>query len=299
VNTLRYSRVSPNENPPPNRVLPRLAALATAPFYGSRLVFPRHFDSALERLATEPESQGVSPEHALWYFGAALHLDIDPLSLTHRISDWVRDRRGMHWVGVSFLDAADWTDALSRVEESPVHREMLEIVAAGRDFRDTEAYRRMLKAIELGRPSKRNNIRLATVEQVDAYFGYCRDLIKSMKKRGVVRHRVSWAFHRLRVKHRDARHPLHDSAERDIGVAITADGRIIRHLGGKHRTAIAQALKLPTMPVEIHMVHTDWIAKQVAASGLPPHRALAEGIRRFRSPGARQGGQIDGNPAAG
>ena len=61
---------------------------------------------------------------------------------------------------------------------------------------------------------------------------------------------------------------MHDSTERDIGVAITETGELIRHLGGKHRTAIAQALNLPTMPVEIRMVHTGWLAKQMERTGL-------------------------------
>lgn len=283
---LRYEPAPPAAKTRRSDAFTRILATATAPVLGSRRIFPRRFDRVFESLLTDPEAADVIPEHAAWYYGEVLHLDVDPAKLERRISDWVRDSRGVHWVGATFLDAADWSAAISPLGWSPVHREMHEIVAAGTDYRDTRAYGNLLKAIELGRPSKRNNIRLASVEAVEAYIRYCRGLIKSMRKRGAVRHKVSGAFHGIRVRHWEARSPVHDSTERDIGVAIGENGELIRHLGGKHRTAIAQALKLPTIPVEVRMVHTGWLAREVERSGLPPHQALAEGVQRLVANGS-------------
>ena len=267
------------ESPRRRDAIERILAKATAPLLGSRRIFPRRFDHSFDLLQASPDATNFIPEHAAWYYGEALHLDLDPKKLERRLSDWVRDHRGIRWTGASFLDAADWSAAISPITTSPIHREMHEIVAAGKDVRDTRAYSNLLLAIKNGRPSKRNNIRLATVEAVDAYFRYCRGLIKSMRQRGAVRHTVSGPFHSLRLKYWNARSPVHDSTERDIGVAITESGVLIRHLGGKHRTAIAQALSLPALPVEIRMVHTGWLAKQVERTGLPPHQALVEGIK--------------------
>jgi hypothetical protein len=276
---IRYEPVSPNEGSRRSDAVQRILAMATAPVLGSPRFFPRRFDHSFELLQASPDSADVVPEHAAWYYDDILHLELSPAKLKLRISDWVRDHRGVRWTGTSFLDAADWSAAITPIAMSPIHREMHEIVAAGKDVRDSRAYSNLMTAIEVGRPSKRNNIRLATVEAVEAYLKYCRGLIKSMRKRGVVRHRESGPFHGLRIKHWNARSPLHDSSERDIGVAITESGELIRHLGGKHRTAIAQALNLPALPVEIRMVHTGWLAKQVERTGLPPHQALVEGIR--------------------
>jgi hypothetical protein len=276
----RYEPEYSRENPMRVAVVERLTALATAPFFGSKQVFPRRFDRAFEKLISDPAAAKVIPEHAIWYYGPALHLDIDPLTLRRRISDWVRGPCGPRWTGAAFLDSADWSRAISPLVMSPVHREMMEIVRSGQDPRDTKAYRNLMRAITLGRPSRRNNVTLASVDEIDAYLRYCRDLIKSVRKRGVVRHSVSGPFHRLRLKHRDARTVVHDSSERDIGVAITETGELIRHLGGKHRTAIAQALKLPTIPVEVRMVHTGWLLKQMERTGLPPHLALTRGIKQ-------------------
>jgi hypothetical protein len=286
----RYRPVSPREHPAAPGTLPRLRALAAAPVLGSRLLFPPRFDDAARRLMEDAGAAEVAPDSAAWFFGSALHLEIDPARLRRRISDWVRDHRGPRWVGASFLDAAEWSAALQPISDSPVHREMRELVAAGADFRDTRGYRHLLYGIEVGRPARRNGLRLATADDVDAYFRYCRDLIKSMRKRGAVRHRVSGAFHRLRLKHRDVRPPKVDSAERDIGVAIGADGEIIRHLGGKHRTAIAQALGLPTLPVEIRMVHVNWLARQMHETGLAPHLALQQGLAALAGEQAAENG---------
>lgn len=280
-----YEAVTGQESPGRSDAVQRLLATATAPLLGSRRVFPRRFDHAYERLIENPESIDVIPEYAIRYFGEALHLEIDPAKLEHRISDWVRDHRGLRWVGTSFLDAADWSAAISTIDRSPVHREMHEIVAAGADFRDTRAYKNLMGAIRLGRPSKRNNIRLATTEAVEAYLRYCRGLIKSMRKRGAMRRAASGAFHGIRVRHWDARSPVYDSSERDVGVAVSESGEIIRHLGGKHRTAIAQALGLKTLPVEVRMVHTGWLRRQIEQTGLPPHRALVEGLRALGANG--------------
>jgi hypothetical protein len=275
--------------PAPRGVTPRvsswsrLRAVAEAPFMGSRNVFPRRFGRAVGVLLHDPEALDVSPEHAAWYFGLLLHLEVDPARLVHRISDYVLAPRGAKWMGTSFLDAADWSAVLSPIDQSPIHRETLELVAAGADYRDTQAYRNLVYAIEVGRPSVRNGLRITTSDEIEAYFRYCRDLIKSARKRGVVRHRESGAFHRLRVKHRDARSPAFDSSERDIGVAISADGELIRHLGGKHRTAIAQALRLRSLPVEIRLVHVRWIAEQMKRTGLPAHLALMHGVSALRA----------------
>ena len=277
----RYEPEYSREDPMRVAVVERLTALATAPLFGSKRIFPRRFDRSFEKLLKDPASAKVIPEHAIWYYGPALHLDVDPLKLEHRLSDWVRGPHGAHWTGDSFLDSADWSAAISPVKKSPIHREMLEIAAKGGDPRDTKAYRTLMRAIRRGRPSRRNNVTLASVEAVEAYLRYCRDLIKSVRKRGVMRHSEAGPFHRLRLKHRDARPVVHDSTERDIGVAITETGEIIRHLGGKHRTAIAQALKLPSIPVEVRMVHTSWLLRQMERTALPPHLALAEGIKQL------------------
>ena len=283
VDAPRYEAAAREHHPERNAAIERMWAIATAPILGSSLMFPRRFDRAAEKLLHEPGGDAVVPEHAIRYFGQILHLDIDPFRLETRIADYISTDRGARWMGASFLDAADWSAAITPIGKSPIHREMQALVAAGKDVHDSAAYKTLVYAIEVGKPAKRNGVRLSTVDEVEAYLHYCRDLIKSMRKRGAVRHREAGAFHRLRVKHRDVRSPVFDSTERDIGVAINESGRLIRHLGGKHRTAIAQALGLKRIPVEVRLVHVRWLAQEMRRTGLPAHRALVEGIRSLAS----------------
>ena len=277
----RYSRVSPREHPRrPDSYARRLSGVVT-PLFGSRLVFPRIFDRAVERLLDGDDDVLVLPEHARWYFGRALSFDVDPARLSRRISDFVRERGGPHWVGTSFLDGADWSGALLSLARSPVHREMSELVAADLEFKETQSYRNMLAGAHAARPVRRNGVTLAGRAEIDAYFRYCVELIRSMRKHGVVPRRDFGNFGRRWLKHRDARPADREGAERDIGIAINADGELIRHLGGKHRTAIAQTLRLPTVPVEVRLVHVGWIAAEMSRAGLPAHYALVQGLARL------------------
>ena len=192
----RYEAAAREHHPERNAAIERMWAIATAPILGSSLVFPRRFDRAVDKLLHGSGGDAVVPEHAIRYFGQVLHLDIDPFRLEARIADYISVDGGARWMGTSFLDAADWSEVITPIGKSPIHREMHALVAAGNDFRDSRAYKALVNAIALGKPSKRNGIRLSTVEEVEAYLRYCRDLIKSMRKRGVVRHREVGGFHR-------------------------------------------------------------------------------------------------------
>jgi hypothetical protein len=277
----RYEKVGPSEQPHKTHAYGRLAAHIAAPVLGSRMLFPARFDQAVDRLLKDPGAPGIRMESAAWYFGPVLHLEVNPRRLKQSLSDYVRDHRGVRWTGTSFLDASDWSAALRPLEDSPVHREMVELVAAEADYRDSRPYRRLLRRIRRGRPGERNGVQLSTEEDVEAYLRYCRALIKSARKHGVVRRHTSGTFRGRWLKHRGARPPLVDLAERDVGVAVGVDGELARHLGGKHRTAIAQALGMERIPVEVRLVHVGWLGKEMLRTGLAAHLALQAGLKRL------------------
>ena len=52
--------------------------------------------------------------------------------------------------------------------------------------------------------------------------------------------------------------------EQDIGVAIDATGRLCKLPGGQHRFAIARALGLSEIPVQVRMLHVDVLQGQCA-----------------------------------
>lgn len=287
----RYQIVAPKQRPQQLASYVLSLSRLTAPLLGSRLVFPRRFDAAVAALLERPDAGGFPPAHAFWFFGRALQLWVAPHSIQRRLSDFVADHRGPRWIGSSFLDAADWSGAVLSLRKSPIHREMGQLVRADLDFRQIAAYRVLLRRAELGSPSVRNGVVLAGPAEVDAYFRYCADLAASMRQHGVVPRSELKSVRIAAAKHRAARPRLVDHAERDIGVAITETGELVRHLGGKHRTAIARVLRLPRIPVEVRFVHVRWLKGQMDRTGLPAHQALPAGLATLASGG-------EGDPCA-
>lgn len=119
---------------------------------------------------------------------------------------------------------------------------------------------------------------LKTPALVERYFGNLAELARSIAESGVVRRsdyrRAAHLFADFSV-----RRPWIEAVESDIGIAIGAQGEVYRFASGKHRTAIAQALGLASIPVEVRLVHADWLERQVAETGDAPAEALLRGIR--------------------
>jgi hypothetical protein len=199
---------------------------------------------------------------------------VDPQLLEARLSDFVEAAQGPRWIGSFFLDSGEWNGAVSPLSHSPVHREMTELVEADFNFRETREYRRLCRAITKGRPKLRSGVLLRTIDEVDEYYDYCVDLARSIADRGVLPRYAVRRRDRAVLKGRRQWLRSLEAAERDIGVAIDRDGRLVRHLGGKHRTALAQALGCPSIPVEIRLVHVAWVRRQMEGSGLPANLAF-------------------------
>lgn len=262
--------------PPSTRHLrPGLVGQALEHFFLPSIVawfaFPLRFDRAVAKM-TQNGGRAVSPRQAAAYFGDSLFLDIAPQTLTHRLNEKYHDAEGWHWIGESFVDAGDWQDRLSLLQRSPAHREIIEICRTRDRFRDGRHYQTYLRQIRDGRPPRRNGRRIDTVEKLDAYFRYYAELIDNIERTGLLpRHRVQ--------RGRRARSFWQDFVERDIGVAIDRDGRLVRHTSGKHRLAAAIGLGLTTVPVEIRLVHLGWLQAEMQKRRLPASKALAAALR--------------------
>jgi hypothetical protein len=254
----------------------------TAPVGGSAILFPRRLAAAV----AQREAGGLPSlpsAHARWYFGGALVVWTDPSGLTARLHERVRDGEKIVRLADRFLDCGDWSDVISQVARVADHRDMLELVAFGERYPEMQAFRKMIDRIARGRPVRRYRRSLDSEAKVHAYFRYFLALIDSIRTHGY-RSRGQFGAARtpaaLGVRGRFA------FRQREIGVAIDADGRLLRFLGGRHRTAIAQALALPVVPVEIRLVHADWLAGEVRRAGLPPGEALRRWAERQSAGGA-------------
>lgn len=249
---------------------------------GARLGFERRFDDAVARLSAQGGS-AVSSGAAAVYFGGRLCLQINPRRLTHRLGDDLFDGRNVRRADRDFLDGSIWDGAVFPLKETPVHGEMLEICRTRADFRTTSRYRWVAKQIEQGRSVSRSGIQIDTLAKLDGYFLYYLGLVESIERDGMMpRRRLSLGRHTGRT-HRATRTIWRDLIERDIGVAVDANGEFLRHSCGRHRLAAAIGLGLERIPVEVRMVHVDWLSAQARRLGMKPSEALPVAVKALEA----------------
>jgi hypothetical protein len=130
---------------------------------------------------------------------------------------------------------------------------------------------------------KRNHVVLSSPGKVEAiYFRHTAELCRSIGETGLLR-RSDYGTRLASLARPSVRLPWIEFGEVDIGVAVGAAGEVYRFASGKHRTAAAQVLKIRSMPVEIRMVHADWLVRQMEDTGLAPVGGPAPGHRNPRA----------------
>ena len=153
------------------------------------------------------------------------------------------------------------------------------------DFRKGARYRKYADSIQLGTTIQRNRIVLDTIEKLDGYFEYYLALIENIESNGIISHSDLRLRDRTGRHHRWTRTFWQDLAERDIGVAIDANGHIVRHTSGRHRMAAALTLGLERIPVEVRLVHARWLRQQSERLSLAPADALVATLEQARTTG--------------
>jgi hypothetical protein len=198
---------------------------------------------------------------AMRALGKALEVEMPVAALQMRMHDWVRcDDRIIH-TGRWFLAAARWKDLVHPAHPSSVMREAVHLKKADLDYRETASYRRYLQLIEQGAVITRNHVPLDSRERLDDYFERFARLYRSIQRHGVLRARD--------VRISDAAMPGSTAPGRtspqgkdaDIGIAIGPRGQIAVLPGAKHRLSVATVLRLRKVPVEVRLVHADWLRR--------------------------------------
>ena len=219
--------------------------------------------------------------------GRELWIDIDPAVLERRLEHRFRQNGQVHIIRDRFLGAGDWTPLLRRLSRSTTHREVAEVVEAGFRYRETPSYATALDRARGPKPMRRNFVQLSSPAKVEAYFRQTAAMCQSIEEIGLLR-RSDYGRRFQSFARPSVRLPWVEFGELDIGVAIGAGGELYRFASGKHRTAAAQALKLSSIPVEIRLVHADWLARHME-TGLTPLAGLRKGIETLEQakPAAR------------
>lgn len=256
---------------------------AISGFRGFLPLSRRRFETRLAAGLAEMDRRGIgftlggfAARRAL---GEALVIDVDPRLIDFRLEHRVAEVDRVYLTRDRFLGAGDWAPLLSRVRSSSTYREVEEVIRAGLDYRATAAFRTAMQRANGPKPVSRNFVALKSPDLVESYFRQTAELCRSVETHGLMRRadfgrRMGESLRNPRV-----RLPWVELGESEVGVAIGEAGQIYRFASGKHRTAVAQALGLASMPVEVRLVHAEWLERQVADSGLGPTNALLQGVR--------------------
>ena len=280
-----YEKMPPGTRPPTSTLVQR--ALDWVPLHSlvfAHAGFTGRFDRTVKRIAAEG-GRALPVAQAHFHFSDALLLSVDPKSVKLRLLDYFMDRGHPSWIGSYFVDGSEWQSILTPVAKSSSHAEVIELCRTRENFREGQRYQRYATKINAGGMLRRNRVVLDTIGKLDGYFEYYLTLIADIEKHGIVPHSELGLRGQTGNRHRWTRTFWQDLAERDIGVAIDADGRLVRHTNGKHRMAAALALGLPRIPVEIRMVHARWLAREAEKRGLSPTDALLATLEEARSTG--------------
>lgn len=280
-----YDRAPSGTRPPRPSLLRRaLDWVPVQDFLAAHIGFSRRFDQAVLRLAAKG-GQATPAARAHFHFADALFLQIDPKTVEMRLRDNFLEAGSLRWVGTHFLDGGDWSHLLAPVAKSSSHAEIIELCRTRQNFRKGKRYRHYARRVTEGETIWRNRIGIDTHDKLDGYFEYYLALIEDIEKNGILPHSDLGLRNQTGYRHRWTRTFWQDLAERDIGIAIDAEGRLVRHTNGKHRMAAALALGIRQVPVEIRLVHARWLARRAEQLGLPPAEALLATIEQARANG--------------
>lgn len=178
-------------------------------------------------------------------FGSILKIECNVESLEHTMYDWIDADKIIFHCSDYFIMSGDWSELKMEFSKSPVMREVAELIEAKWNYRQTKTYASMVEKMNQGNPLTKQQIKMDAIKNIEDYFERFHKLYESIKSYGVL---GVEALNNIGLK-----------SEKDIGVAIDKDGKCIRLPGGQHRLAIAVALKIQKIPVEVRMIHRDLI----------------------------------------
>jgi hypothetical protein len=233
------------------------AAIAPTPSVGpfQRILFKLWatvpmLEAAVEPLLRSATMTATLPQHTL--------VVIDPRSIQQRL---LKPSGGWRHQSLRFFwdDQGAWRTEPFR--ETLQYRLIDEIWSFRNKLEQSPPWERLMKQIHEGRPFVRRGARYFVVDTPakvrDFLYGY-RDILEDVGANG-----------------------FKPEKGEEMGVAIGADGNFLKISGGKHRTAIAQILGVPTIPVRIKFAHRAWWRRQREAFGGSSCHALQQALARL------------------
>lgn len=206
------------------------------PVFGNKIIFP----FLLKTCMKSNGSFCLNPYLSSYFFKEKLLITLPTLDITHFMRDWVVIEQSKKHMSDYFIGDGEWDDITVEIKNLPVLKEAEQLMQKEWDFKHTETYAELIQKMRNGTPSKKQHVLLNTIEKIENYFLSYTKVYHSIKKHGF-------------------QNTLSDS--RDIGISIDKDGNISKLPGGQHRFSIAYVLSLPTISVEVRMIHREYLQK--------------------------------------
>lgn len=209
--------------------------------------------------------------HPVWVqqcMGKELLVQVPLARIGYFMADWLQlGSRRVH-TSDFFLAHGDLAPARQDIGRLNVLQEVQDLMAVDWDFRRTPAYAHMVDALGRQCPVVRQQVRLDTVDKVDGYFLRFHALYQSVKSHGL-------------LSNQEVSQRLCEPADREIGIALDRDGSLVKLQGGQHRFALAVALGLEKVPVELRMVHAQALVATCRQHSCSPVQAIERLLQRL------------------
>jgi len=189
---------------------------------------------------------------------------VNPASLTHRLAavSWHDDGRRRHDFRDSFVTEGDLSGYLSPLIQDRLTAEIDQLFACRFRWRETLSWEALVQRLEARGRFVHNNVAMSSLADIDAYFRRYVALTEAIQVKGYRLRRELKAG--AAASTGSARPWRIERGEEEVGVAIGRNGELWRYRGGYHRTAIARNLGLKKMPVQVKLVHGDWLRRELA-----------------------------------
>jgi hypothetical protein len=221
----------------------------------------------------------VPIDHALTVLGEDLVFDISTAHLSRQLHFRVNTAAGLQRVCDYLTGSGDWQAHAMQITSTMIFEEVSEIAATGHLSRSSMPYRRFRQRLRQGRPMVRNQVVLDSAGLIEAYVGMTEKLVESIRRRGVERRAPQNLDTLQHAAISDVRPLVSEVMERNVGVGLGADGELFRVCAGNHRTAAAIALGIASMPVELCMIHTNFLSRMMTDGKLDGTAAIMDCVR--------------------
>jgi len=171
-------------------------------------------------------------------------------SIVHKRADAVWPDTIKMWPSLIAWGRWDQVPTMARSWETPHIHAVLE----GQDYRSLPVYETLRE--EQARTGTTYLKNLKSPDQIDAYFQQIPKLAESIRRDGI--------------------RPGREFGSKEIQVRIARDGTLLKCGEGTHRLAIARAVGIEQVPVEVELCHASWARQVMQRYSAPFPTALAQ-----------------------